>query len=325
MRHTQKNIVYRLFMAALCILIGIGIPLIPAIAYAGGINVPSISDDFYKPQEGPKPEEQKPINDENTKVETPEQKQQQQQNKKEEKKDGPDTWAVAKFMINDFVKEQAASVEPYISNPMDEISPKGAIYGNMVKIPRAAMGNLYFKDGSAGKIIIDTWDGAEKSVDAWSKYKDLKEIRNLQNQLRNTHSLAEKAEIQSQIGKLRSVSKLSKGVGGVGLAVAGIDFYKNVTDVFKNWQAGKGGEARDAAIKAVGSIGEGLISAGTILGPTPWGVGLTAAGAVLWIGSAAWTHREGIKKIAQKTADVVSKGYNAVKNGVKSAWNKLFG
>lgn len=324
MRHTQKNIVYRLFMAALCILIGIGIPLIPAIAYAGGINVPSISDDFYKPQEGPKPEEQKPINDENTKVETPEQKQQQQQNKKEEKKDGPDTWAVAKFMINDFVKEQAASVEPYIFNPMDEISPKGAIYGNMVKIPRAAMGNLYFKDGSAGKIIIDTWDGAEKSVEAWNKYKDFRQIRNLER-LQSTASIAQRAEIQSQIGKLSSVSKLSKGIAGVGIGVAAIDTGVNVFDAYQKWKAGKSGEARDAAIKAVGSIGEGLISAGALMGPTPWGIGLAAAGTVMWIGSAAWTHREGIKKIAQKTADVVSKGYNAVKNGVKSAWNKLFG
>ncbi|MEK4799069.1 hypothetical protein NYE37_09085 [Thermoactinomyces sp. FSL K6-2592] len=325
MRHMRKNMTHRLLMAIICMMIGMVIPLSPAISHAegGGINVPSVDDHFYKPKEGPKPEEQKKINDENTKVETPEQKQ-QPQSKNEKKNDGPDPWTVMKFVINDFFKEQAASIEPYLYNPIDEISPKGAVYGNIVKIPRSAMGNLVFKDGSAGKIFIDTWDGAEKGKEVWDKYKVLKEIRNLEN-LQEMGSLLQRAEIQSQIGKLSSVSKLSKGLGWVGISVAAIDTGNNLIDTYKNWKAGKGAEARDAAIKAVGSFGEGLISAGALMGPTPWGIGLAAAGTVLWAGSAIWTHREGIKKMAQGAVDLAKKGVNAVKNGVKSAWNKLFG
>lgn len=131
------------------------------------------------------------------------------------------------------------------------------------------MGNLVFKDGSAGKIFIDTWDGAEKGKEVWDKYKVLKEIRNLEN-LQEMGSLLQRAEIQSQIGKLSSVSKLSKGLGWVGISVAAIDTGNNLIDTYKNWKAGKGAEARDAAIKAVGSFGEGLISAGALMGPTPW-------------------------------------------------------
>lgn len=61
MRHMRKNMTHRLLMAIICMMIGMVIPLSPAISHAegGGINVPSVDDHFYKPKEGPKPEEQK--------------------------------------------------------------------------------------------------------------------------------------------------------------------------------------------------------------------------------------------------------------------------
>ena len=308
-------------MATLCILIGVVIPLTPAIAYAGGMNVP-INDDFYKPKEGPKPEEQKPINDENTKVEN--------KDKKESKKDGPSDWAVTKFVINDFIKESAASIEPFIYNELrynavtgqwENPSPGNVVYTRLIKIPRSMLGNLVFKDGSYGKIAIDTWDGAEKSKDAWNRIKTLREINKLQEEYRATTSLFQKAEIQKKLGSLKTVSKFSKGIAGVGIFVGSIDAGINLFDAYNKWKAGKGDEARDSIIKAVGSVGDIMMSTGALLGFTPMGVGLAAAGAVLWIGSAAWTHREGIKKMAKGVVNGVKKGYNAV----KSAWNKLFG
>ncbi|MGA8941759.1 MAG: hypothetical protein WB502_03460 [Thermoactinomyces sp.] len=319
----NRKSIYRWMMGFLIALVSISISFGPGfVVFAegeGSFNAPPINEDFYQPKEGEKPKPHQPINGTNTQIQAKDQKQPAKQETKED--DGPGIWDVLKFMSKDVVTDTAAAIEPNIYNEArydiitgqwENPNANGILYTSLVKVPRSLLGNLYFQDGSIGKIAIDTWDGAEKTLDAWNKYKTLREINTLQRMNESTTiSIFQKAEIQKKIGSLKTVTKFAKGVGFASLGISAIDAGKNFVDAFK---ADNSDEAYKSIAKGVGSVGEMLIAGGQILGPTGPGVFLMGAGTVLWAGSALYTHREGIKKGVKKAI-----------NGVKSAWNKIFG
>ncbi len=76
-----------------------------------------------------------------------------------------------------------------------------------------------------------------------------------------------------------------------------------------------GYERTDKIVSAVGSLGEGLVSASALAGPTPLGAGLMIGGAVLWGASALYSHIGGSKTVV--------KAAKAVADGAKKAWNKV--
>lgn len=320
-------------MAFLIAVVGVGISFGQGIVYAeaGGISVPHVSDHFDKPKEGPKPAPQQSINKSEVKAQKP------PSSGKKEDDDGSGLWDVTKFVVSDVGKDMAGEIEPhiydvpYFDNKTGEwvtASPNGVLYTSMVKIPRAILGNLVFEPGSAGKIFIDAWDGTEKGMEVWEKYKTLKEVNELENKIVGSRAIldAEKIEkMEAQLGKLKTVTKFSKGVAIVGLGVSAVDLYFNAKDTYQAWKAGDAAKVRDSAISAAGSLGEGLMSAGALLGPTPWGVGLAATGFVLWAGSALWQNREGIKNGIKKAWNGAKAIGNSIKNGLKSAWHGIFG
>lgn len=325
MKIPRKGLFYRWFMSFLIALLGINLSFLPSIALAStGINIPEVNDSFYKPKEASKPENTKEINTENTKVDS------------KDEIDASRVWSVAKFMLNDFVKEPYAQVEPYVTKPDLDAPPNGLLYSIFVKLPRSAAGNLFFQDGSLGKILIDAWDGTEKAIDVYNKFKTLQQIRELEAQARNVKSLFVFEEIMDKIYTLKNVSKFSKGVGIFGGVISAFDLGFNIYFANKAFSSGDSEAGWTYVAKGVGSFGELLISAGVILGPTPWGVGIAAAGTVLWIGSAIYVHREGIKKAVSgavnwvkdkggKALNGVKKAASNIANDAKKLWNKVFG
>jgi hypothetical protein len=330
----MRTPIYRWIMVFLITLVGVTISFGQGIVYAaaGGFSVPSVNDHFDQPKTGPKPVPQKPISIPKT------QSQDQKQSSpagNEQGDDGPGVWDVTKFLVNDVSNEMAGSVEPYLysspymdsetGNWVDPVSPSDTLRTSLVKIPRSILGNFYFDNGSLGKIFLDTWDGIDKGKEVWDKYKTLKEVNELKGKLSGFKTLAQAADIERKIGKLKTVTKFSKGVAIVGLGVSAVDFGLNAWDTYKAWKAGDSAGVRDSAISAAGSFGEGLMSAGALLGPTPWGIGLAATGAVLWAGSALWANREGIKKIGKTVWNGAKAVGNSIKNGLKAAWHGIFG
>lgn len=323
MARMNKKTIYRWMMGLLIALVSISISFGPGFAVfaegEGSFNAPPVNEDFYQPKEGEKPKPHQPINDANTQGQAKDQKQPAKQEKKEN--DGPGIWDALKFLSKDVVTDTAAAIEPNIYNETsyniitgqwENPNANGVIYTSFVKVPRSILGNLYFQDGSIGKIAIDTWDGGEKTRDAWKQYKTLRELNRLQRMNESTTiSIFQKDQIQKKIGSLKTVTKFAKGVGFASLGISAIDAGKNFVDAFK---ADNSEEAYKSIAKGIGSVGEMMIAGGQILGPTPWGIGLAATGTVLWAGSALYTHRAGIKKGVKKAI-----------NGVKSTWNKIFG
>ncbi len=192
------------------------------------------------------------------------------------------------------------------------ISSRKSSY-NILKSPRGIIGAFY-ADGTPPKIFIDAWDAADKTVDSINIVRDVRTAKNLQRVIASpANSITEITNAQTTLNSMRTVSRLTKGVAIGGMAFSAADMSLNIYKAVNS----TGGERADNIVKAVGSFGEGLVSASALAGPTPLGAGLLIGGAALWGLSALYAHVGGSKN---KT---VVKAAKAVASGAKKVWNKV--
>lgn len=221
-------------------------------------------------------------------------------------------WKITKFTLKDIALDWTGAIEPFTGdNPIDDIAVAGKSSYNILKSPRGIIGAFY-KDGTPPKIIVDAWDAADKTVESINIIRDVKKVKELQHIINTAETATDIANAQSTLNTMKTVSRLSKGVAIGGIVVSGFDMGLKINDAI---QADNGYDRADKIVGAVGSLGEGLVSASALAGPTPLGAGLLIGGAVLWGASALYAHIGGSRTVV--------KAAKAVASGAKKAWDKV--
>ncbi|MGA8941473.1 MAG: hypothetical protein WB502_01950, partial [Thermoactinomyces sp.] len=221
-------------------------------------------------------------------------------------------WKITKFTLKDIALDWTGAIEPFTGdNPIDDIAVAGKSSYNILKSPRGIIGAFY-ADGTPPKIIVDAWDAADKTYESINIVRDVKRANELKDIISKGGTLTDVSNAQTALNSMKTVSRLSKGVAIGGMIVSGVDMGFKIVDAI---QADNGYDRTDAIVGAVGSLGEGLVSASALAGPTPLGAGLMIFGAALWGASALYAHIGGSRTVV--------KAAKAVASGAKKVWNKI--
>jgi len=157
------------------------------------------------------------------------------------------------------------------------------------------------------QFVADTWDRADKGIQLYKQYQDFKQVKGIVKGAKAGGELLEATKNPWRQAVKEggfALSKLGKFVAWADIAISGTETVMHTVKAINS----TGQDRTDAIFDALGSGGDVLFAAGTLVGPTPLGMGLMATGAVLGAISWGYKHRGTIKK-----------AWNGVKNGVKSA------
>ncbi|MBA4601286.1 hypothetical protein [Thermoactinomyces mirandus] len=223
-------------------------------------------------------------------------------------------WKITKFTLKDIALDWTGAIEPFTGdNPIDDIAVAGKSSYNILKSPRGIIG-AFFGDGSPPKIIIDAWDATDKTIDSINILRDVKTVKNLDEVVATSDNLTDIANVQKTLNTMKTVSRLSKGVAIGGMAVSAADMSINIYKAINS----TGDDRADNIIKAFGSLGEGMVSASALAGPTPFGAFLLIGGAALWGFSSLY-----ILYINVGGTKAFKNAGKAVADGAKKVWNKV--
>lgn len=223
---------------------------------------------------------------------------------------GSKLYASLKFVLADVVNGQIKLVDDALRSGDDFKVGKSVFYNYLGKIGRSALG-LFLPEDSAWKLGLDTWTGydhgrdASKFYRAYQAHKALKEGYGLGKTLNDASKLASKLP--------KPLGKLTPWTAGIGIAFSGGE---GIYNAYQAFQADNSSERMDYSVKAVGNVGEILMSSAALVAPAapPVAAGLAIVGVLLWGGSMLWSHRKTIPRIVSK-----------VKKGLTKAWSYLRG
>lgn len=242
----------------------------------------------------------------------------------------PFEYDAAKFVVNGVILGQAEMMNNLATYENGSISARptpGGFYKNVLinGVKLSAGDNAYVK-GAAN--AYDSYTHAAEGIKAANIYRDVRAIRNasgggLASQTRSLTSVSESALNISN----GAVSKFNVAAAGIGAGFSAIETGFNTAKAINVYNSdASASEKVTATADATASLGDTIMNAGIVATAIPGGqavgLGMTAAGAAIWLGSKGvklfssnWKGSLGktTREIGRKAKEGIGKAYNKVK------------
>ncbi|GGD20278.1 hypothetical protein [Pontibacillus salipaludis] len=241
----------------------------------------------------------------------------------------PFEYDATKFVVNDIMMGQAGmmyDLANYQEGSSIRATPSG-FYKNILinGVKLTAGDNSYVKTAANA---YDTAAHAKGGYDAFQTFRDVKKIENFRNA-----DLASRSRTLSGVSQTAlnisngAVSKFNIAAAGIGAGFSAIETGFNTAKAIDVYNSdASNSEKITATTDATASLGDTLMNAGMVATAIPGaqaaGLGIAAAGAVLWLGSKGvklvssnWKGGpiRTAKEIGRKAKDSIVNAYNKVK------------